>query len=254
MNPRKAAAIPKIASIPPRLALLGGSVELHAIEYSLLGSIEGKVRNHNGEPQMGATVTLYNRNERPVRKALTNIEGEFRFASLPPEIYSVKVNLNTFVPASRSGVQVRAGASSFLNIQLANLFSSIELVYTAPGQTSLLSEDWKWTLRTNASTRPVLRILPGVALPNDGWSSSKRQMQPFSETRGLVRLSAGDNGSDPYGTTADLGTAFALATSLFGTSELRVSGNLGYASQSGTPTTGFRAAFRARAKLARAGY
>lgn len=227
-------------------ALLGGAAGLHAAEFNLLGAIEGKVRNNTGAPQMGATVTLLNRNERPVRKAVTNLDGEFRFASLPPETYTVKVSQSTYVPASRSGIQVRAGASSFLNIQLANLFSSIELVYTAPGQTSLLSEDWKWTLRTNASTRPVLRVLPGVQAPNDGWSSSKRQLSAFSDTRGLVRVSAGDGGADPYGTSADLGTAFALATSLFGTNELRVSGNLGYASQSGTPTTGFRAGYSRR--------
>lgn len=228
--------------------LLGGTVELQAAEFALLGSIEGKVRNNTGAPQMGATVVLLNRNERPVRKAITDIEGEFRFDSLPPESYSVKVNLNTFVPASRGSIQVRAGASSFLNIQLANLFSSIELVYTAPGQTSLLSDDWKWALRTNASTRPVLRFLPGVALPNDGWSSSRSQINAFSDTRGLVRVSAGDNGADPFGSTADLGTAFALATSLFGTSELRFSGNLGFASDTGTPTTGFRAGYSSKSE------
>lgn len=221
-------------------ALLGGSGMLCAVEFSLSGSIVGKVRSGSGTPQMGATVQLMNRHERVVRKAVTDLEGEFKFDSLPPDNYSIKVNLNTFVPARRSGVQVRAGVTSFLNIQLANLFSTIELVYTAPGQTTLLSDEWKWALRSNASTRPVLRYLPGQ---NPDWSSSRRQHATFSSTRGVVRVSAGDSGADLYGTSADLGTAFALATSLFGTNELRVSGNLGYATGSGTPTTGFRAGY-----------
>lgn len=219
--------------------LLGGELGVCAADFQFVGSIAGKVRDPQGVPQMGATVVLMNRNDRVVRRAVTNIEGEFQFDSLQPDTYSVKVNLSTFVPARRSGIQVRAGASNLLNIQLANLFSTIELVYTSPGQNSVLSDEWKWALRSNASTRPVLRILPTI---DPVWSSS-RHPAAFSDTRGLLRVSAGDAGMDLLGTSADLGTAFALATSLFGSNELRFSGNLGYASESGTPATGFRAGF-----------
>jgi hypothetical protein len=63
----------------------------------------------------------------------------------------------------------------------------------------------------------------------------------FSDTRGLLRVSSGDSGVLAHaGSQADLGTAFALATTLFGSNQLRVSGNLGYASSSGVPTAGFR--------------
>jgi hypothetical protein len=63
----------------------------------------------------------------------------------------------------------------------------------------------------------------------------------FSNTRGLVSLSAGDGASAATGAQqADLGTAFALATSLFGPHQLQVSGNLGYGSRLGTPTAAFR--------------
>lgn len=217
---------------------------MHAVENRLLGSIIGKIRNTNGVEQMGATILLLNRNERVVRRTISNVAGEFQFHSLPSDLYSIKVNLNTYVPAKRGAIQVRPGVASFLNIQLANLFSSIELVYAAPGQTGLLSDDWEWTLRTNAATRPVLRFHDGILHP--GWSSSRENVSAFSMTHGLVRVSAGDSTSDFYGSAADLGTAFAIATSLFGSNELRVSGNVGYASQSGTPTTGFRAGYTRR--------
>jgi hypothetical protein len=66
----------------------------------------------------------------------------------------------------------------------------------------------------------------------------------FSDTRGILNLSGGDPGS--LGSTssqADLGTAFAVATSLFGRNELQLSGNVGYSSHAGLPTAGFRTSF-----------
>jgi hypothetical protein len=45
------------------------------------------------------------------------------------------------------------------------------------------------------------------------------------------------------GTEADLGTAFALATSLYGSNTFQVSGNVGYGSQTGVPTAAFRTSY-----------
>ena len=42
---------------------------------------------------------------------------------------------------------------------------------------------------------------------------------------------------------ADLGTAFALATSVYGNNQLQFSGNLGYAAQTGMPSAAFRTSF-----------
>ena len=42
---------------------------------------------------------------------------------------------------------------------------------------------------------------------------------------------------------ADLGTAFAVATSLYGRNELQLSGNVGYNAHAGLPTAGFRTSF-----------
>lgn len=222
--------------------LLGGAGDLSGAELKLFGSIVGQVRNGAGVGQMGASVTLLNRYERVVQKVLTAPDGRFRFSGLMPDQYSVRVSLNTFVPAMRNNIPVRAGVDSFLNIQLATLFSSIELVYTNPSQTGLLSDDWKWALRSSTATRPVLRLSP-----DDPWLNGPgpvRGSSPFSSTSGMVRVSAGDQGlSSSLGSEADLGTAFALATSLFGTNVVRFSGNFGYASGTNTPTTGFRTSY-----------
>jgi len=207
------------------------------------GRIEGRVSGITGVPQMGATVLLLDRFDRLVQKALTDDKGNFRFASLAPDVYSVRVTLASFLPALRRGIEVQPGMKSFLAINLTSVFSSIELFYPVTPESPFMSDDWKWVLRSSSATRPVLRVLPGT------WSEKtpgeeRRSAAVFSDTRGVFALSAGDNGAaSVYGNQADLGTAFAVATSLLGSTQLTFSGNLGYASHSGTPATGFRTSF-----------
>ena len=225
------------------IALLGAfEGNLCGADLKVFGAISGQVRNAAGVGQMGAVVLVLNRSERVVQRALTSPDGWFRFEGLPPDTYSVRVSLASFVPAMRNHIVVRPGVESFLNIQLANLFSSIELVYMAPGQTGLLSDDWKWVLRSSTATRPVLRLMP----QQPAWQTASvaRSSGGAGPLRGVVRISGGDGASAPtLGAEPELGTAFALATSLFGNNEFRVSGNVGYASTSGAPTAGFRTTY-----------
>jgi hypothetical protein len=222
--------------------ILAAGVCLAEEPIRLLGAIEGQVRNPSGMAQMGANVVLMNRYEKLIGQTLTNADGHFRFDSLFPDYYSIRVNGATYVPATKSNILVRAGMESFLDIQLANLISSIELVYTAPGQSGLVSDDWKWTLRSSSATRPVLRIQPQVnSLP----PPTANRSAAFSSTRGVLKVSMGDQGaSSALGSSPDMGTAFALATSVYGKNEVTVSGNVGYTSAFGAPTAGFRTAYR----------
>lgn len=207
------------------------------------GSIAGYVRDSAGIPQMGATVLLFNRFDHLLQKAMTNERGIFGFASLPPDFYSIRVNLASFVPAVRQKIAVQPGMQSLLYVDLASVLSSIELVYAAPGQGALMSEDWKWTLKSAMSTRPILRALPELSA-SDPTRRDRPVNSVFSDTRGVLRVSAGDAGSlgGTYSQT-DLGTAFALATSVFGRNQFQVSGNVGYSAHAGTPAAGFRTSF-----------
>ncbi|MBA3974703.1 MAG: hypothetical protein C0504_10875 [Candidatus Solibacter sp.] len=212
-------------------------------EYRLLGALKGEVRNPAGTAQMGAVVSLYNRYERFIQKTLTDASGRFEFKSLAPDQYAVRVNLSTYIPANRTNIPVKAGMESYLSIELATIFSSIELVYTAPSAAaSVMTDEWKWVLRSSGVTRPVLRALPGLDVHLPGAARSRNSN--FELTRGLMRLSAGSEGAaSALGPEPDLGTAFALATTVFGGNELRVLGNLGYASSLGTPVTAFRTSY-----------
>ncbi|PWT99150.1 MAG: hypothetical protein C5B51_27785 [Terriglobia bacterium] len=207
----------------------------------LSGSIGGVVTNSVGVPQMGASVVLYNRQDRIYEKALTDDKGEFRFAGLFPELYSIRVSLASFVPALKREISVQPGMRSVLNITLNTLFSSIQIAYPLPENGSLMTDEWKWMLRTAASTRPVLRFA-GDGLGKDVSQNSHTAL--FSETRGVLKVSAGDGPPVPgIGNEVDIGTAFALATSVFGNNQLEVSGNVGYGSQTGVPVAAFRTAY-----------
>lgn len=234
---------PKLAAGLMATLILSAPLAFAAKDVPLSGSIAGVVRNSGGVPQMGATVFLFDRSEKLLGRVLTNERGLFGFGLLTPDFYSVRVSLASFLPAVKQKIAVQPGMQSLLYVDLASVLSTIELVYAKPGDGALMSDDWKWTLKGAAATRPVLRMLPV-----DSVSDPDKRQAPagsvFSDTRGVFNLSAGDPGS--LGSTSaqtDLGTAFAVATSLFGHNELALSGNVGYSAHAGLPAAGFRTSF-----------
>jgi hypothetical protein len=211
-----------------------------AVPLKLSGAISGIVSDHMGIPRMGATVLLFNRQDRLLGKSFTDSQGEFKFAGLLPDTYSLRVTLAAFVPAIRRDILVQPGMRSVLNVNLNTLFSTIQISYPTLDN-GLLTDDWKWVLRSAPSTRPVMRF--AEVLP-DHEAIEIPHVSAFSDTRGLIRVSAGEGGLlTGVGNEADLGTAFAVATSFYGTNQLQVSGNVGYGSQTGVPSAAFRARY-----------
>lgn len=226
--------------------ILYTAASAHAAESlasRMSGALAGKVVDAAGIPQMGAAVFLYNRYDRFVAKIVTGERGQFLFDALAPDQYSIRVSLSSFMPALKRNISIQAGLRSFLTISMASVLSSIELVYLTPGQSPIMSEDWKWVLRSSSRTRPVLRFLPGVDI-SDPSRPRAHATNIFSGTRGVFSLSSGEGGPlSSAGNQADLGTSFALATSVYGSNRVSVSGNVGYASHTGTPTAGFRTSY-----------
>ena len=207
----------------------------------LSGAITGLVTNSLGVPQMGAVVVLYNRQDRAYERAITDERGEFKFLGLFPDSYSLRISLASFVPAMKRNILVQPGMRSVLAVNLSTLFSSIQFAYPPVENGSFMTDDWKWILRSASATRPVLRF-KGEALAKPPQRAAHATV--FSDTRGVLRLSAGDGPMvSGVGSEADLGTAFALATSVFGNNSLEVSGNLGYGSQTGVPAAAFRTTY-----------
>jgi hypothetical protein len=207
------------------------------------GALAGRVIDAAGVPQMGAMVMLFNRYDRHIAKLVTGERGLFSFDSLVPDSYSVRVSLSSFMPATKRNISIQAGLRSFLTINLTSMLSSIELVYLSPGQAPIMSEDWKWVLRAGSSTRPILRYTHGVDI-SDPNRPVARASNIFSGTRGVFSLSSGEGGAlVSAGNQNALCTSFFLATSIYGANRVSVSGNVGYASHSGTSTAGFRTSY-----------
>jgi len=235
-----------ISSVVLGLACLAASPVSGAVSVRLSGAIAGSVSDGDGIPQMGALVMLFNRQEGLSQKAFTDDKGNFAFPGLLPDIYSIRVTLASFVPAIKNNILVQPGMRSMLNISMATLFSSIHLVYPAE-HPAFMNDDWKWVLRTASSTRPVMRMLPRLATdaaaPSDN-DEDKPHHTIFSDTRGLLMFSAGDGSLVAgFGSSADMGTAFALATSLFGSNQFQFAGNVGSGAQSGIPSAAFRTTY-----------
>lgn len=204
------------------------------------GNLLGSVVDPLGTPQMGASVALYDHYQRLVRKTLTSPDGRFGFEGLPPEQYSVRISIPSFIPATRDKIAIRAGLSSVLQIRMATILSSVEVRYSVP--TAAMSDDWKWVLRASSATRAVTRFLPVKA--QTGSSSSDSPQRIFSDVRGSVSLSAGDAGSmiSDAGSSG-FGTSFALATSVYGRNRINISGAFGQSIRTGMPTMGVRATY-----------
>lgn len=204
----------------------------------LSGEILGQVKNTAGVAQMGAKAELLNRFDQVVREVLSDPTGKFVFDHLTPGAYSVRVSLASFMPVLRRNIAVLAGSENLLEVSLATVFSSVQLVPTAEARGTLMSDEWKWVLRSSAATRPVLRLTEEVKVPESGSVASM-----FSDTSGVVRLSAGD--SNPFNGTMQqaMGTGFAVETSVYGQTKVRLAGNFGYSAVSGLPSAGIRTTY-----------
>src|SRR5579862_8260548 len=127
------------------------------------GSLAGVVSDNKGVPLMGATVLVVGptafateASAQTAERMLTDARGRFTLAHLLPGWYSLKVSSPTRLPAMRNGVRVEAGETAIATFVLTDVFAPIR--FQMPGNTvSSWGDDWKWVLRTSATTRPILR-------------------------------------------------------------------------------------------------
>jgi hypothetical protein len=91
--------------------------------------------------------------------------------------------------------------------------------------------------------RPVLRILPAQSPAQQPGSGESGPQSMFSDSRGLVKISASDGAPVMGDSQADLGTQFAFVTSVYGGNRLQVSGDVGYGIGPAAPSGAFRTTY-----------
>src|SRR5690349_11668680 len=73
-------------------------------QMTVTGSITGSVKDPSGEMVAGASVALTSEATGEVRTVSTNESGNFTFAAVPPDAYSLKVERAGFKTVRRTGV------------------------------------------------------------------------------------------------------------------------------------------------------
>jgi hypothetical protein len=74
------------------------------------GTVTGSIRETTGLPVPGATATLISetRRTKPV-DAVSNLQGDFVFANVPPDRYTIRVTMQGFKTFNRSDLVISAG-------------------------------------------------------------------------------------------------------------------------------------------------
>jgi len=192
------------------------------------GAISGYVRSTSGVPQMGAVVEILGSAAYSLT-VFTDGAGFYSATGLLPGFYTLKVSAPSFLPALRERVGLRPGSSINVNVTLNTLLGAIQL---GPLRT-VSDDDWKWTLRSVAN-RPILRVFNDPNFPVE---------KQNHELRGSLSFLAG-SAAGGYGSGSDVSTGFTLERSIFSSSRVELSGNVGYGV--GLPAAVLRASYSHR--------
>jgi len=121
-----------------------------------LASISGRVHDSAGSPVVGALVIVAAASPIiPERVALTTNDGSFSIPNLFAGQYTVKISMPQFLPALKQGIQLNAGGTAILTVNLQN---ALDVVRRAVSRERTKTDDIVWTLRSSRTTQPVLRI------------------------------------------------------------------------------------------------
>jgi trimeric autotransporter adhesin len=140
------------------LLLLAGST---AFAQTFTGALRGAVRDANGVIP-GVTVELINEATNVGREAVSNEEGLYNFAAVPPGTYTVKASLTGFKTYEQKGIRV--GAQQFVTVDVALEVGALQETITVTGEAPLIDT-------STASTGAVISTEQLSALPSGGRSA-----------------------------------------------------------------------------------
>ena len=200
------------------------AVEGLGAEY---GRVSGTVKDPQGNPLVGATILLIGPSLAGsvglVERVITDAHGKFSVAHLEPGWYSIKATAATRLPSMRGGIRVEPGQTAKQDFVLSDIFAPVHF-RVPPGSVSTWGDDWKWVLRTSASTRPVLRYREATS--NKNGPSSKGVKKPVPASQRLVGMMPGSARRDPLAEDPGLGSVLAYVRPLSDDADLLVAGSM----------------------------
>ena len=118
-NPRGTRSGIRRAAILGSCAVLALTLLAAPATAQLTGRLAGQVIDADGAPLPGTTVTVNSPNLMGSRTDFTDADGEFSFPALPPGVYTVQAELESFIPQQRSEVEVRLSRVTELHFSMA---------------------------------------------------------------------------------------------------------------------------------------
>lgn len=136
------------------------------------GSLTGTITDSTGGALPGVTVEVRSSALQGVRTDVSDIDGTYRFALLPPGAYEVTFALDAFAPEARRGVRVPLGKETTLDVAMkpAAMTESLIVVAKAPvldtTSTSVgtnLDATAIETLPAGRNYASIVQVAPGVS-------------------------------------------------------------------------------------------
>lgn len=190
------------------------------------GKVTGVVLDPGGTPQMGVSVWLTPEaaSGRVAARLLTDQNGIFTSPQLRPGLYSLRANLSGFLPTLQQHVHIAANLTTLVSVHLNSVFGSLDSLRQQSTQQPSERDDWKWVLRTSAATRPVMQLVDGTLVVQEG-----PEQQAARPERARLEMT---NGSvlpgSPSAEAGTLGTAAAYDQGLGAAGRLMVAGQMDY--------------------------
>jgi outer membrane receptor protein involved in Fe transport len=177
------------------LAVLAAVLWLHpaaAIAQQETSTIIGTVTDAQRASLPGATVTARNIETGFVRSGVSDAEGRFRIAALPPGAYEISAEIQGFGRSVRRGVNLTVGAEAVLNFELAvaGVTEQLTVQADAPVIETTTSAVQSTIRREQIDLLPLagrdytgaIRLVPGAAANNGsyGFGGSRGRSNTFN--------------------------------------------------------------------------
>jgi Carboxypeptidase regulatory-like domain len=192
------------------------------------GRVLGSVLDAQGNPLMGATVLIIgpvigtaSSLQPSLDRILTDAHGKFLAEHLMPGWYSLRVTSPTRLPAQRNRIHVEAGQTAHEKFVLADIFAPVHF-QIPPANLTTWGDDWKWVLRTSASTRPVMRFKKEVTAR----TTADAFKPPLPPSQRLIGMMPGSTRRDALDDDQGMGSVLAYLRPISDNADLLVAGEM----------------------------
>jgi len=165
------------------------------------GGIQGTVKDPSGASVPNAKVVVTSDALVGSKELTTDSSGYFRFANLPPGIYTITVSANGFKTFKRGGLNLEVGhlPTSDVLLEMGSATTTVEVTSTAPVIDTTTTQNI-----TNVTNDVIANVPHGLSF------QSVIQFAPMARNEPLAGAAGGTGGSLPGSSGNGLGFGFSI--------------------------------------------